>query len=253
MRPIGENRMNTMFLKNCIFFVSTFLFISCQNDSAKTSTQKSSNSKETAQSNLTLLEKSLKKNPSYENYINYGLELSKLTRHEEAIKAFEKSRNLFPKGALAHNNLCAEYNSLKRWTLAIQNCEKALKLQPNFVLAKNNYSFAIKEKATQDSRIQKLLSNLRKVKNEEKNNLIIDIGHQYYLQGNYREAIKQWEQVPQQSTKHFLALNNIGTARILQKKFTMAKKVLVKAQNLQPNNQLIKNNLNWLESELKSQ
>jgi len=59
-----------------------------------------------------------------------------------SIQAAEDALRLSPNSALAHNNICAAWNSLREWDKAMNACELALALDPGFTLARNNLAWA---------------------------------------------------------------------------------------------------------------
>ena len=65
-------------------------------------------------------------------------------RFEDAIRASYEALKIRPDYDLAHNNICASYNSMKMWDKAIAACEKGLSINPDDQLMKNNLSWARK-------------------------------------------------------------------------------------------------------------
>ncbi len=74
-------------------------------------------------------------------WVNKGVVLKELNRHEEAIAAFEKALELDPEDPLAHVNLGDEYLLQKRYGEAVDAYRQALKIDPKCAPA--YYSLAI--------------------------------------------------------------------------------------------------------------
>ena len=193
----------------------------------------------------------LKKSPSFENYINYGLALNKAQRFSEALSAYKSASQINPSAPLAWNNLCSVKIEMGLFADAIDDCNKALSLEPNYELAKNNLTQA-----------QAQLANLKKDLKEKKSNLIasaktsedyLSLGLQFFNARELNDAIKIWNQISNQNDVFYAkAQNNIGSAYILMKKYDAAEKALNTALSKEPNNELFNNNKKWLEDEKKS-
>ena len=51
---------------------------------------------------------------------------------------------IYPKNAVAYNNLCSAYNQIGKWQLGANACREALKLDPEYKLAQNNLNWSLK-------------------------------------------------------------------------------------------------------------
>jgi Tfp pilus assembly protein PilF len=69
---------------------------------------------------------------------NYGLVLSALGRHDEAVAAFDRALSLDPNHAAALNNRAADLTELERYDEALASCERALAIAPDFTDAHCN-------------------------------------------------------------------------------------------------------------------
>lgn len=65
-----------------------------------------------------------------------------LNLFEKCIVACEKALMVSPDNADAYCNICACYNSMGKWALAVKACKKALEINPDMELAKANLSWA---------------------------------------------------------------------------------------------------------------
>lgn len=189
-------------------------------------------------------------NPTFENLTAAGLALSDAKKTELAIQYFEKAQALAPKNSVALNNLCAENNILGHYEKSIGYCHEAIAISPDFQLAKNNLKFAEEKKIAQLKLIAELKSKADSAKGKVRASSLIDLGYEYYKVGNYSEAIAIWKKVSKSDPVLYVrTLNNLGSAYIVTKKFDMAKTTLEEAAGLEPQNQLVKNNLAWLKTE----
>lgn len=190
------------------------------------------------------------KNPTFENLTNAGLSLSNAKQHEKALEYFEKAMKLQPKNSVAHNNVCAEFNALGKWGMAIKHCQESLALSPTFQLAKNNLKFSQDKKAAQLKVIQNLKAKADASQGKDRQSALVDLGFEYYKMGSYDEAVSVWKKVSKTNDDLYArTLNNLGSAYIIMKKFDLAKASLEEAARLQPQNQLVKNNMAWLKTE----
>ena len=189
-------------------------------------------------------------NPTFENLTAAGLAMSEAKKTDIAIQYFEKALALSPKNAVALNNLCAENNNLGHFEKAISFCQQALVIFPDFQLAKNNLKFAEDKKTAQVKLMAELKTKADGSKGKARASNLIDLGFEHYKMGNYDEAIAIWKKVPKSNEALYVrTLNNLGSAYIMTKKYDLAKSSLDEAANLDPKNQLVKNNQAWLKTE----
>ena len=168
---------------------------------------------------------------------------------EKALSFFERSLVASPKNAVALNNVCSTNNELERWKVAIESCHQALAIDTQFQLAKNNLKFAEDQLAAQMKLVRGLQEKVDKSTGKVRRALVLDLGYEYYKMADYEEAVSTWKKVPKVKDELYVkTLNNLGSAYILQKKFDLAQASLNEAGLLDPKNELVKNNLNWLKS-----
>jgi Flp pilus assembly protein TadD len=187
------------------------------------------------------------KAPTYDNFTWLGLAYTRAGKHQEALAAFKRSSEINPSSSIAENNICSELNALRQWDSAIQHCKKAIELQASNQLAKNNLAQSERGKAADEPRIAQYKSNISAGKDVDANR--VDLGNLYYQRGDYEQALTVWRDVQKGSPVFAVALNDIGSAYIVLRRFDEARKALDEALRLQPNNGLFKNNLAWLNHE----
>ena len=197
---------------------------------------------------IEVTKQALEKNPTYENSIALGLAYSNANRHKEALAEFQHSLALKPDSAVAFNNICNEYNVLKQWTLAAENCKKSLAIKPDFDLAKNNLALALHSIDQQDVDLAKLKASIPKAKDPDA--VRLDLGMAYFNRGDYARSIAVWKEIGEKSPDYAIAQNDLGSSWILLKDLHQAKKALDIALKLQPKNPLFNNNARWLAAEV---
>ncbi len=186
--------------------------------------------------------------PNFENEIEAGLAFSLAGDHDRALLFFERAKVRSPDAPVALNNVCSEFNSLRRWKPASENCRLAVAKAPEFQLAKNNLRIAEEQLAKQMTLVQELASASQKMTASKRLPSQIDLGLEYYKMGDYDKAVEIWKGLkPSDPKTEVIVLNNLGSAFILQRKFSNAREQLLKAKSLEPQNSLVLNNLRWLE------
>jgi tetratricopeptide (TPR) repeat protein len=64
-------------------------------------------------------------------------------RLQESVDASLQAIRFNPGSAGYYNTLCAAYNNMQRYDLALDACERALQIDPTFSLARNNRAWAL--------------------------------------------------------------------------------------------------------------
>ncbi len=182
----------------------------------------------------TFAEKKVEETPTAENHVLLGIAEEALGHHEAAIKHFEAASALNPSAAVADLHLCMENNVLGRWAEAIRRCERVLASEPDHALAKNGLRFA--QRGVSSSMDDGLGQ--------------INLGMESYSKNDWPRAISVWEKISKKSPFYAMSRSNIASAYILQKKFGPARKAIDESLKIEPNNELFKNNLNWLNQEV---
>lgn len=234
--------MNKQFYTLGILLALPFL-VACQKNREESFKKLLSTSTKTEKSAVEIA----KELPNFENELNAGLELANTAKYEEAIVYFKKSLQRSPESPIALNNICAQYNNLKRWVKAAEHCKLALNKAPEFQLAKNNLAFAESQLVQQKNVIKKLEDETKKASADKKRHLTVDLGFEYYKMGDYTKAIKVWSSVKKSNDSlTTTTLNNLGSAHIMLNNFQEARQILNQASQREPANELVKNNITWL-------
>ncbi len=164
--------------------------------------------------------------PNYYNaYYFYGDWLLNNGKIKEAAENLSIAVRLSPNYLEARHRLMTAYAMLGDFTNLKILAQQTLKIVPNDPIATRYYN-------TQSADVE--------IKDE---NFYINNGLIYYNQGNYNEAIKNWEEVIKLNPKNEIAYNNIGSAYNLMKQWDKAIPYLNKALEINPEFQLAKNNL----------
>ncbi|CAL2082395.1 tetratricopeptide repeat protein [Tenacibaculum sp. 190524A05c] len=178
----------------------------------------------------------INKQPSKESYLQLSIKNIKIKKYKEAITAAKKALELDNNYSVAYNNMGFAYFSLNNFDWAIQAYNRAIKINPNYVLAKNNLNIAIAYKDTFENPFNTPKSLYL---NEED---YIKIGLLNYSKGQYQYCIQNnVKSIEIKPTS--IAYNNICTCYNQLKEFKKAEEACKKAIDLNPNNNLAKNNL----------
>ena len=86
------------------------------------------------------------------DYINLSLHYFNSNMYNECIKACNKALALKPDYDIAYSNMCAAYNKLGEWDLAIAAAKKGLQLNANSQILKNNLAESLRGKNARRSR-----------------------------------------------------------------------------------------------------
>lgn len=185
----------------------------------------------------------VQKAPTFDNYTALGLAQLKARNFGGALVSFQNSTRVDPQSALGYNNTCVAYNELGKWSDAIEACKKAVKLDPKMELANNNLLHAVNSQKQAAARIAALEEKAQSSTDAE---LLLQLGLEYYTQGDYRRAITVWKRAPQNAKVAPMIQNNIASAAIMTKDFSLAKQAIDQALAAEPQNPLFMNNRNWL-------
>lgn len=174
---------------------------------------------------------------SAENHISLGLALASMGRHAEAIEHYERAEAMSSVVTVATGHLCMENAILRKWDEAIRNCARALSSVPPYPLAKNTLQYAKRAKEVEGS----VVGNSSRQ---------INLGLEYYASGDWVRAIETWRQISNSSPYFATSRSNMGSVYIMMKDFRSARTVIDEALRLEPDNELFRNNSQWLEKEL---
>jgi tetratricopeptide (TPR) repeat protein len=223
----------------CLFAVLGASFLGCTSKIAPPPPPK-----ESSLSDIDRASANLKKAPTYENYLQYGLQQLNHADPGGAERSFEKATRLSSGSAVAWNNLCAARNGLHHWATAIEACQKAAEIDTTMVLAKNNLAYAVDSQKKSSEQIAALEKKALSTHSEP--GVVLELGLLYYNRGEYPQAITVWRKIERTSKIWPTAQSNIGSASILSGDFSSAKLAIDEAIAAEPTNPLFKNNQKWL-------
>jgi tetratricopeptide (TPR) repeat protein len=195
-----------------------------------------------ATADLSVLEKAVAENPNYDNLINLSMAYINNQMPGKSIDHLNKATELNPNSAIAYNNLGVAYTMLQQYQNGIDACAKALQIDSSFQLAKNNLAWATGEKNKVLAAIE-----MQQAVPENKRDVAFysDHGLNYFRIGDYGKSIEAWNRIFEIDVKNTGALNSIGTAFMMKRQVDDAIALFKKAVELEPENQLAKNNLAW--------
>lgn len=187
------------------------------------------------------LENAVKTNPTFDNLVNLSTAYINKQMPGKSIDPLKKALQMKSNSAIAYNDLGVAYTMMQQYKEGIDACTKALQLDSTFQLAKNNLKWATGER-------DKVLAQIRE---QEASSAKKDIayysayGLNYFRIGDYSKSIEIWSRIFELDPKNTGALNSIGTAFMMKGQTDDAIALFKKAVELEPGNQLAKNNLNW--------
>jgi len=191
---------------------------------------------------IATMEKAVAENPSYGNLVNLSMAYINNKMPGRSIDYLKQAISLEPKSAIAYNDLGVAYILLQQYQNGLDACNKALELDPAFQLAKNNIAWGTDEK-------NKVLAAIKMQEGqpEAKRDVAfyMDYGLNYFKVGDYTRSIEIWNKVFTIDPKNTGALNSIGTAFMMKDQIDDAIALFKKASEMEPANQIAKNNLAW--------
>lgn len=192
------------------------------------------------------MEKAVAENPSFENLVNLSMAYINNKMPGRSIDYLKQAIALNPKSAIAYNNLGVAYILLQQYQNGLDACNKALEIDPTFQLAKNNIAWGMDEKSKVVTAIK-----AQETLPENKRDIAFysDYGLNYFKIGDYTKSIEIWNKIFDLDPKNTGALNSIGTAFMMKGQIDDAIVLFKKASEIEPANQIAKNNLNWALSE----
>lgn len=193
-------------------------------------------------SDISALEKAAAENPTFDNLVNLSMAYINNQMPGKSINHLMKAIELNPKSAVAYNNLGVAYTMLQQYQNGIDACTKALEIDPSFQLAKNNLKWASDER---DKVLAAIKAQEQVAQNKRDVAFYSDYGLNYFKIGDYSKSIEIWNKILDLDAKNTFAMNSIGTAFMMKKQFDDAIALFKKASEMEPENQIAKNNLAW--------
>jgi tetratricopeptide (TPR) repeat protein len=193
-------------------------------------------------SDIAVLEKAVAEKPTFDNLVNLSMAYINNKMPGKSIDHLDRAIELNPTSAIAYNNLGVAYTMMQQYQNGIDACTKALQLDSTFQLAKNNLKWAGDEK-------RKVLEAIKTEEQIPQNKRDVafwsEYGLNYFKIGEYDKSIGAWNKIFELDVKNTGALNSIATAFMMKKQVDDAIALYKKALELEPGNQLAKNNLAW--------
>ena len=171
----------------------------------------------------------LAKNSDPDALLELSLRLFQLGKYRESILAAEQALKFKAQYAEAYNNIGVSYKALGDIALARKALQKALVIRPDFELAKNNLASlaGLSEQQTSVVTVEHLLNQSLALFN----------------QGDYEGCIALCRKAIEIKPGYSLAYNNLCAAYNQLKNWTKAVDAAKEGLKYDPNNQLLKNNL----------
>jgi tetratricopeptide (TPR) repeat protein len=160
-------------------------------------------------------------------------------RYDEAITAAKAALAANPNMADAYNNMAVSYLGLRRFDEGIQAARDAIRLKPDFQLAQNNLAWIQREQASAAN---------PPVPPTPAETLLTD-SLRHAQAGRFTECVESAKQSAKLDPTSTGAFNNAGFCAGNLKLWDEALKDMREAIRLDPNNQLAKNNLAWIEQQ----
>ena len=180
-------------------------------------------------------EDEIMKAPTAEKYLDLSLIYYNQNEFEKCISACEKAIQIKPNYPEAYNNICSANNMLGNYDAAIIVGQKATQIDPKNQLAKNNLADAFDRK----DKITRLLYAIQQTPSID-NYLSLSLA--YFNMKQYRQCIDVAEKILQKGPSD-AAYNNICAAHNMLSEWDKAIEAGEKGLKINPNNQLLKNNL----------
>ena len=177
----------------------------------------------------------------YTAYINKGETLLEMGKIDESIAILTEALYAKKGGAGVYNDLGAAYFQKGEFELAIQNYKEALRLEPDHVKAIYNLGIVLQEQG----RINETITKLEKVLQLKPDdyNAHYNIAAAKTRQGKYKDAVRHYNKALELKPDWPQAYCNLGNVYSRQSKFELAIQSYEKALRLEPDHQLALKNL----------
>jgi len=184
------------------------------------------------QNPLDLQAENIKANPTPEKYADLSLLNYQAGRYQQCIAMAQEAIKLKPAFAEAYNNMGAAYIKLQQYNEAVDALKQALKLRPDFALAQNNLVLAEEQIEAKGIKTTKLTAAD-----------YVDLSLHYFNEQMFNECIKACNYALILKPGYDIAYNNICAAYNKLGQWDLAIAAAKKGLQLNPNNQVLKNNL----------
>jgi len=192
------------------------------------------------------LENLVQTTPTVVNMLNLSVAYTNNKMPGKSIIVLNRALKLEPNNAMIYNNLGVAYTLLQQYQNGIMACAKAITIDGNFQLAKNNLKWATDEN-------NKVIAAIKLQEQTPDNNrddsFYYNYANNYFKIGDYDKAISICKQGLNKNSKNVVLINETGIALVFKKDYNNAVTEFNKALQVDPSNQLAKNNLAWALSE----
>lgn len=163
-------------------------------------------------------------------------------RYQDAATAARAALQADPNSADAYNNLAVSYLGLKMYDDAVQAAQEAIRLRPDYQLATNNLKMIQEQKAT---------ANGTAVSPDQITaaNVLLNQSLEHSKAGRFKECMDTATQSARLNPNSAAAFNNIGICAGNLHLWDEAIRNTQEAIRLDPNFQLAKNNLVWVQQQ----
>jgi tetratricopeptide (TPR) repeat protein len=174
--------------------------------------------------------------PTADNYINLSLAYYNHKDYDKCIEACMSALKINSKSAVAYNNMGSAYNAMGEWLRAEEAFKQALSITPDMQLAKNNLVFAANQQQLTDS----LMMVVKKAPTADN---YIGLSLLYYRQGLFSKMADACNELLKKYPDNVTGYNNLCVAYNSLQQWDNAIAAGERALQLDPNNQLARNNL----------
>ena len=161
------------------------------------------------------------------SYLVSGIQSYNAKDYNKAIVLFKRAVEADSTNQMAWNNIIATYNTLQMYEDAIEVANKGIQRFPTYDIMKNNRKISV--------------DGLSKLKVSEA--YYSSISYNYFAQADYANCVKASIMLLKYNPKSVTAYNNMCASYNALGKFQLGKEACEKGLQLDPREQLLKNNL----------
>lgn len=197
---------------------------------------------------LSSLEALARTEPTLEHRINLSQAYIQQGQYGQAVEVLTPLLVEVPRSAIAWNNLCVARTLQLNFSLAIDACNRGIQVDPSYQLLRNNLKWAESER---DRTVKTLAAQETTAPAQRDGAFYLSEGLNQLHLGAYTQAIAAWKRAAQLDSGSALPWNNIGIAEMMQQHYAEARADFLHAGTLDPQSQLVRNNLAWADRSLQ--
>ena len=145
---------------------------------------------------------------------NLGEEYYKQGEYTVALREFLKAEKLYPDDPILNDDLGLTYRAKGRPDLAIKHFKKALELKPDYAPARNNLGTAYMDKKEWDTAIGQFKQITEDLLYITPQYPLANLGLAYYNKGEYKNAVKYYQEALELEPNFINALLGLGRTYI---------------------------------------